>query len=848
MRKKITWLALLLLCHNLLLGQKEIIFSDTGKNGIVKFQKFDTSTNPKLTTNEKDILKEALKMAPDDSLKLEKTITEGKYIHKIYQQIYKGYRVVGGSYSTHNKNGKLESINGFFQNVGNPNIKSVINEQTALNRALTWIGAKRYGWEEQFTESLYKEQQKDSAATLKPHGELVIIFDDSITHNYRLAYKFPIYAVMPLVDKNVYVDAISGNVIGAENLIQDGNVVGTAATLYSGTQNITMDSYSSPIKYRLEETRTTNNKTAQIQTYNMQNSGSYSSAIDFSNSATSWTTADAGLDVQWGTEKVFDYWSTVRGRNSYNNSGGALKGYVHANLMSLGYPNNDNAFWSSTMNAMTYGDGSTQFNSVVSLDVIAHEIGHGVCQYTAQLNSGNTSQNNEQSALNEGLSDIWGAVIENWAASNKQTWEIGEDIMKNGEPCLRSLNNPKSLGYPDTYKGTYWSTSQEPHKNSTVFSHWFYLLSQGGSGTNDLNNSYSVVGIGIPEAANIVWNAESTGKLLSQSQYSDARTAMISAATELYGASSNEVIQTTRAWYAVGVGADYNFTGSYPISGPTTICSSGSFSISNLPSNYTVTWSSTILAGSATVSLTPSGSSVTVSASGSAEIQLNAHVTNGSIVFDVSKSIFAGVPIASLLSVTGDLNISLQGPGQPAYYGYYYNGTVCNSAYTYGITSAQYQIVGNYTSAQYGSGMACAVNGQGETIVWGSSGTRSIQVRVQNACGWSGWSPTAFVYANMTGSLYLISPNPALDVVNIQPNSTAATNLSASSTGDLNSSSAPNISQVNIYGKTGNLLRTQKFSGSINRVQINVAGLASGLYFVEIVTASYREKQNLLIR
>jgi len=82
------------------------------------------------------------------------------------------------------------------------------------------------------------------------------------------------------------------------------------------------------------------------------------------------------------------------------------------------------------------------------------------------------------------------------------------------------------------------------------------LLSQGGSGVNDLGNSYNVVGIGIAKAANIVWNAESTGRLQPQSQYIDARTAMIEAARALNNGiiGSSDEISVTDAWYAVGVG------------------------------------------------------------------------------------------------------------------------------------------------------------------------------------------------------------------------------------------------------------------------------------------------------
>ncbi|HEX5552427.1 MAG TPA: hypothetical protein VFX43_04185 [Chitinophagaceae bacterium] len=168
--------------------------------------------------------------------------------------------------------------------------------------ALNCINAKVHGWEDPGTENLFKKRAKNSSATLYPKGELVIFYDDSITHSYRLDYIYHIYAVNPLSDNNVLVDAILGNIIGKENLIRDGNATATAATKYSGTQTITTDSYSGG--YRLREVR----NGVTIQTYNMQGGSSYTAAADFSDNDNNWTSGeyhdanqdDAALDVQWG--------------------------------------------------------------------------------------------------------------------------------------------------------------------------------------------------------------------------------------------------------------------------------------------------------------------------------------------------------------------------------------------------------------------------------------------------------------------------------------------------------------------------------------------------------------------
>jgi Zn-dependent metalloprotease len=130
------------------------------------------------------------------------------------------------------------------------------------------------------------------------------------------------------------------------------------------------------------------------------------------------------------------------------------------------------------------------------------------------------------------------------------------------------MSNPNQFSQPDTYGGTYWvnTTSCTPtnnndqcgvHTNSGVLNFWFYLLSQGGSGTNDISNAYNVTALGIDKAAAIAYRTN-TVYLTSTSNYANARTYAIQSAVDLYGAGSQEVISTTNAWYAVGVGAAYN--------------------------------------------------------------------------------------------------------------------------------------------------------------------------------------------------------------------------------------------------------------------------------------------------
>jgi len=363
-------------------------------------------------------------------------------------------------------------------------------------------------------------------------------------------------------------------------------VAANAATRYSGTQ--TIQTTLSGSSYILSDTGRGNG----VQTYNSARTATYPTT-NFTDADNNWTAAEfnntnkdnGALDAHWGAEMTYDYWSAVHGRNSYDNAGAKIKSYVHYNLIAAGYPDNNNAFWNGSV--MTYGDGSgTIFDVLTAMDVAGHEIGHAVCTYTANL-----AYQKESGAMNEAFSDIWGACIEYRAAPTKSTWLIGEDIeRRSGHAALRSMSNPNAEGQPDTYGGTYWvnvsctpSNSNDQcgvHTNSGVLNHWFYILSVGKSGTNDIGNAFNVTGITIDKAARIAYRLESV-YLSANSTYANARTSGIQSAIDLYGAGSPEVIATTNAFYAVGIGAAYaGSTDTTAPSTPASLTASGTTSTS----------------------------------------------------------------------------------------------------------------------------------------------------------------------------------------------------------------------------------------------------------------------------
>jgi bacillolysin len=129
------------------------------------------------------------------------------------------------------------------------------------------------------------------------------------------------------------------------------------------------------------------------------------------------------------------------------------------------------------------------------------------------------------------------------------------------------MSNPNLYSQPAYYKGKYWyagtSDNGGVHTNSGVLNYWYYLVSVGKSGTNEAGSAYAVTGLGLTDAAKILFRAESV-YLTSSATYASARTATINAATDLFGATSTQAQAVTNAWYAVGVGAAYGSTTTPP--------------------------------------------------------------------------------------------------------------------------------------------------------------------------------------------------------------------------------------------------------------------------------------------
>lgn len=159
-----------------------------------------------------------------------------------------------------------------------------------------------------------------------------------------------------------------------------------------------------------------------------------------------------------------------------------------------------NAFWNGSQ--MTYGDGDGVSYLELSgdLDVVAHELSHGVTDATSDL-----IYQNQSGALNEAFSDIMGNTIEFYAGMGN--WTIGEDIDVASDG-FRNMANPNADGDPSHWADRYTGTGDNGgvHINSGIANHWYYLLVNGGQNANPARaTGTNVVGIGLSAAERIAF-------------------------------------------------------------------------------------------------------------------------------------------------------------------------------------------------------------------------------------------------------------------------------------------------------------------------------------------------------
>ncbi|MDG2012061.1 MAG: M4 family metallopeptidase, partial [Pirellulaceae bacterium] len=552
-----------------------------------------------------DVLRNHLGADASDSFELlNQTQDQIGFEHFKYQHLYKGYPVENSTYTVHTRDGLIISLSGEYHDVDAAIANVTLNQTQALQSAMDFVGAQHYIWQVGATQLLggqgldidpqdsdqtdhgsgchcgeclglgmqqdpsqhdhgsgcqcascmggispdhnhqhdfltHAAHDHDLGISLEtPDGELVYL-------NNTLAYKFDIYATTPMSRSWVFVDATSGTVIATENRIHDVNVPASGTTLYDANQAFTAD--FSGADYRLRQSDAAGPpQLGGVETYDLNEGTNYGNAVDFVSNSQNFGQPDheVGNQTHWGTDKTWEYFFNQHERDSWDGAGATLVSYTSYRSNYL------NAFWNGSF--MTYGDGDGNLRGpLVSLDIVGHEVTHGVVQSTAGL-----IYRNQSGALNESFADIFGEAVENHARNNND-WLMGGDIGLNGNSGqFRNMQNPNQFADPDTYLGDYWYVGNGDaggvHINSGVMNKWFYIMSVGEAGTNDTGHTYNVAAVGIDDAADIAYRNLSV-YLTANSTYPDARVGAVQSAIDLFGVGSQQHLSTMAAWDAVGV-------------------------------------------------------------------------------------------------------------------------------------------------------------------------------------------------------------------------------------------------------------------------------------------------------
>ena len=400
--------------------------------------------------------------------------------------------------------------------------------------------------------------------------ELVVFPRDE--GGFRLAWRMrAVTARMDVVQ--YFLDAASGGVLLQYSDRQSQSAVGRATGVLGDSKKISVTggngSFTARDLLRPPIIETEDMKGDPFRTFSFLNGSLSLVAGDVASSSTNNWTDGAVDDAHVYAGYTYDYYFKRFGRRGLDDNNIRIRSLANpvrrtqADLSSYFTAFPDffvNAFYFGG-GVMVYGvglppgftlGGQSWTYTSGALDIVGHELSHGVTAFTSNL-----IYRNESGALNEAFSDIMGTSIEFFfqppgSGDLKADYLIGEDVIKPGG--LRSMENPSVFGDPDHYSRRFLGTADNGgvHRNSGIANHAFYLSIEGGT---NRTSGLAVQGVGSSNREQIekVFYRAFTQLLPSNATFSVARAATIQAARDLYGVNSAAERALTQAWTAVGV-------------------------------------------------------------------------------------------------------------------------------------------------------------------------------------------------------------------------------------------------------------------------------------------------------
>ncbi|GGL06183.1 Zn-dependent metalloprotease [Curtobacterium luteum] len=256
---------------------------------------------------------------------------------------------------------------------------------------------------------------------------------------------------------------------------------------------------------------------------------------------------DPAVDEAYtGLGDTHAFWLEVFDRVSIDGAGLPLDATVHYGQ------DYDNAYWDGSRMVFGDGDGEVFERFTIAVDVIGHELAHGVTQYTADL-----TYQGQSGALNESISDVFGSLVLQYArrqSAEQASWLIGEGLFtpRVQGVALRSMRAPGTayddpvLGkdpQPSTMAGYVETTDDNGgvHTNSGIPNHAFYLAATAIGG-----NAWDGAGA-------VWWNALTSESVTASIDFAGFAGVTVDAAATRFGTDSREHTAVQQAWRTVGV-------------------------------------------------------------------------------------------------------------------------------------------------------------------------------------------------------------------------------------------------------------------------------------------------------
>lgn len=330
----------------------------------------------------------------------------------------------------------------------------------------------------------------------------------------------------------VHVDALTGAVLHTQEHV----MYGTGTSVWSGPNPVPLSTTQVGGTFSLKDPTVTN-----LSCQDAANNTTFSGTDDVWGNGNGTSRETGCVDALFAAQTEVKMLSQWLGRNAMDGVGGAWP--IRVGLADV------NAFYDGAQVQIGHNNANQWISSI---DVLAHEMGHGIDDHTPGGISGNGTQ--------EFVADVFGASTETFANEpspfDVPDFLVGEQINLVGSGPIRNMFNPAALGDPNCFSSSIPST--EVHAAAGPGNHWFYLLANGTNPTNGQPpsttcNSTTVVGLGTQTATRIMYNAmliKTTG-----ASYPRYRTWTLQAAKTLFPNSCTEFNTVKAAWDAVSVPA-----------------------------------------------------------------------------------------------------------------------------------------------------------------------------------------------------------------------------------------------------------------------------------------------------